>query len=73
MATDLLPAIAQDVRVDGGGGRVLLEREAEVRRLEALIADTNSGGASVLLIEGPAASARVPSSSKRYVWRKAPE
>jgi tetratricopeptide (TPR) repeat protein len=54
MATDLLPAIAQDVRVDGGGGRVLLEREAEVRRLEALIADTNSGGASVLLIEGPA-------------------
>jgi DNA-binding CsgD family transcriptional regulator len=35
------------------GGLELLEREAEVRRLEALIADTSAGGASVLVIEGP--------------------
>jgi tetratricopeptide (TPR) repeat protein len=46
-----LPAIAQDSRVER---RKLVEREAETRRLEALIAETNAGGASVLLIEGPA-------------------
>src|SRR5919204_5288180 len=31
----------------------LLERDAEVRRLGALIAETNGGRGSVLLIEGP--------------------
>lgn len=36
------------------GGRELLEREAEIRCLEALIKNTNAGSASVLLIEGPA-------------------
>ena len=40
--------------MQGGRAPVLFEREAEVRRLEALIAATSAGEASILLIEGPA-------------------